>query len=76
MNALQNRLHSMAEVAKVLRISRNDAYDLVRHGHLKALKLGSLKVSTFELEDFMRRSAGLDYSNLDQVVKLHEEAKP
>lgn len=65
-----NRLHPMSEVAKILKISKNDAYDLIKSGHLQALKLGSLKVSTFELEDFMKRSAGKDFSDLENVTKL------
>lgn len=65
-----NRLHPISEVAKILGVSRNDAYDLVNHGHLKALKLGRLKVSTFELEDFMKRSAGKDFTDLDNVKAL------
>jgi excisionase family DNA binding protein len=72
---MNNRLHPISEVAQALRINRNDVYDLIRHGHLKALKLGSLKVSTFELEDFMRRSAGLDYSDLNSVVPLDNARK-
>lgn len=65
-----NRLLTITEVAQVLHINRNSVYDLIRHGHLKALKLGSLKVSTFELEDFMKRSAGLDFSDLNHVAPL------
>lgn len=69
-----NRLHPMTEVAKILGVSRNDAYELVKHGHLNALKLGRLKVSTFELEDFMKRSAGQDFSDLNNVKPLREES--
>lgn len=65
-----NRLHSMAEVAKILKVNRNKAYELVKHGHLRAIKLGSLKVSTFELDDFMKRNAGKDLSDLDNVKEL------
>jgi excisionase family DNA binding protein len=65
-----NRLHPISEVAKILGISKNDAYDLVRHGHLQALKLGRLKVSTFELEDFMKRNVNKDFSDLNNVTDL------
>lgn len=67
---MNNRLLTITEVAEALHINRNAAYDLIRYGHLKALKLGSLKVTTFELEDFMRRSEGLDFSDLKSVVPL------
>lgn len=65
-----NKLHPIAEVAKVLGISKNDTYELVNHGHLQALKLGRLKVSTFELEDFMKRSAGKDFTDLKNITEL------
>ncbi|MFC3802841.1 helix-turn-helix domain-containing protein [Cohnella sp. GCM10012308] len=67
---MNNRLHTVSEVAKVLGVNPNAVYELIKHGHIKALKLGSLKVSTFELEDFLRRSAGLDYSDLKCVSPL------
>ncbi|MBH0331952.1 transcriptional regulator [Brevibacillus brevis] len=65
-----NRLHPVSEVADVLGINKNDVYNLIKHGHLQALKLDRLKVSTFELEDFMNRNAGKDFSDLKQVREL------
>lgn len=71
-----NRLHTVPEVAKILGVNNNAVYDLIRYGHLKALKLGRLKVSTFELEDFMKRNAGKDFSDLKNVTDLRiEEVK-
>ena len=65
-----NRLHSVPEVAKILGVNPNAVYDLIRHGHLQALKLGRLKVSTFELEDFMKRNVGKDFSDLNNITDL------
>lgn len=65
-----NRLHPVSEVAEILGVNNNYVYDLIRHGHLQALKLGRLKVPTFELEDFMRRNAGKDFSDLNNVVNI------
>lgn len=70
-----NRLHPISEVAKILGVSRNDAYDLVNHGHIQALKLGRLKVSTFELEDFMKRNVNKDFTDLENVKALELEVK-
>lgn len=70
-----NRLHPISEVAEILGVSRNSAYDLVNYGHLQALKLGRLKVSTFELNDFMKRNAGKDFSDLENVKDLETEVK-
>ncbi|BFH12733.1 helix-turn-helix domain-containing protein [Paenibacillus thiaminolyticus] len=65
-----NRLHPVSEVAEILGVNNNYVYDLIKHGHLQALKLGRLKVSTFELNDFMRRSAGKDFSDLSNVKDM------
>lgn len=65
-----NRLHPVSEVAEILGVNNNYVYDLIKHGHLQALKLGRLKVSTFELEDFMKRNEGKDFSDLKQVTEL------
>ncbi|MNE65316.1 Helix-turn-helix domain protein [compost metagenome] len=65
-----NRLYPIPEVAKLLGVNNNFVYDLIKHGHLQALKLGRLKVSTFELDDFMKRNAGKDFSDLNNVTNL------
>ncbi|CAH8705261.1 helix-turn-helix domain-containing protein [Paenibacillus melissococcoides] len=57
-------------MAEILGVNNNYVYDLIKHGHLQALKLGRLKVSTFELNDFMRRSAGKDFSDLSNVKDM------
>lgn len=65
-----NKLHTVTETAKILGVNRNAVYDLIKYGHLQALKLGSMKVSTFELEDFMKRNVGKDFSDLENVKEL------
>lgn len=65
-----NKLHTIAEVAKILGVNRNFVYALIKHGHLQALKLGSLKVTTFELDDFMKRNNGKDFTDLENVKEL------
>lgn len=65
-----NKLHPISEVAEILGTNKNTVYELIKHGHLKALKLGRLKVSTFELEDFMKRNAGKDFSDFKNVTEL------
>ncbi|ALA12301.1 helix-turn-helix domain-containing protein [Paenibacillus larvae] len=69
-----NRLHTVSEVAEILRVNPNYVYDLIRHGHLQALKLGRLKISTFELENFMKRNAGKDFSDLRNIRDLVEDS--
>ena len=41
-------------------MNRNKVYDLIKTGQLVGLKLGRMKVSTIELENFMIRNAGKD----------------
>lgn len=67
---MQSKLHSIKEVSEILGVNRNTAYELVHSGHLQALKLGSLKVPTFELNDFMKRSIGKDFTDLENVKEL------
>lgn len=55
-------LYTMAEAAKLLHISRGDAYKLHHAGLLRCLKLGSLKVRAEELERFMREAEGKEIS--------------
>lgn len=63
-----NKLHPISDVSKILGINKNAVYELINHGHLTGLKLGSLKVTTFELEDFMKRNNGKDLSDLENVT--------
>jgi excisionase family DNA binding protein len=51
---------SVPEAARLLGISRNLAYDLVRTGELPSLRLGAkrLVISRAALERFLEKSAG------------------
>lgn len=63
-------LLTVAEVSKRLKINATDTYKLIKAGHLQALKLGSLKVTSLELERFIREATGKDFSDLSNVVEL------
>lgn len=65
-----NRLYTIKEVSELLGVNRNSVYDLIKFGHIQALKLGSMKVSSFELDDFMKRNAGKDFSDLENIKEL------
>ncbi|GGJ86288.1 hypothetical protein GCM10007063_05990 [Lentibacillus kapialis] len=65
-----NKLLTVTEAAGLLGVNRNKVYNLINHGHLQGLKLGSMKISTFELDDFMKRNAGKDFSDLNNVKEL------
>lgn len=63
-------LYTIQEVAKKLKVNVNCVYDLIKHGHIIALKLGSKKVTSIELERFIKESNGKDFSDLDNVKEL------
>lgn len=65
-----NELLEVAEIAKRLKCNRNKVYDLIKSGQLVGLKLGRMKVSTIELENFMIRNAGKDLTDPFNVKDL------
>lgn len=65
-----HELLDVAEVAKRLKCNRNTVYDLIKSGRLVGLKLGRMKVSTMELDDFLRRNAGMDLTDPHNVKQL------
>lgn len=69
-----NQLYEVAEVAKILKCNRNTVYTLIKSGQLQGLKLGRMKVSTFELDNFMTRNTGMDLTDPYQVKKIAKEA--
>ncbi|SHK45878.1 helix-turn-helix domain-containing protein [Tepidibacter formicigenes] len=67
-------LLKIREVAQILRVNTNKVYDLIKAGHITALKLGELKVTRFELERFIREANGKDFSDLDNVKTYNPTA--
>ena len=67
---LLNELLEVAEIAKRLKCNRNKVYDLIKSGQLVGLKLGRMKVSTIELDDFLVRNAGKDLTDPFNVKDL------
>ncbi|MDM8310770.1 helix-turn-helix domain-containing protein [Clostridium cadaveris] len=63
-------LYTVVEVAQKLRTTKQRVYQLIRHGYIKALKLGDLKIPSYELERFIRDSLEKDFSDLDNVTDL------
>lgn len=48
-------LYTVTEVAKMLRVNRNFIYKLIKDGELKAVRIGSIKVSKGELDRYVNR---------------------
>ena len=62
-------LFTVKEVSKMLKMNVTDTHKLIKAGHLQAFKLGSLKVTSFELERFIREASGKDFSDLNNVTQ-------
>ena len=63
-------LLTIKEVAAKLKVNRNTVYNLIKAGHITALKLGALKVTSLEIQRFIKSASGLDFSDLDDVKPL------
>lgn len=63
-------LLTIAEVAKLLKVNVNYVYLLIKAGHLEALKLGSLKITSTELERFINYANGKDFTDLNNITEL------
>ncbi len=68
------RLLKIREVAQILRVNPNKVYDLIKKGHITALKLGDLKVTRFELTRFINEANGKDFTDLDNVKEFNPSA--
>lgn len=70
-----NELLDVAEVAKRLKCNKNKVYELIKSGMLQGLKLGRMKVSTIELDNFLVRNSGKDLTNPFNVKELEKGEK-
>lgn len=69
---LPNLVFTVAEVASILKINKNAAYDLINNGILKSIKLGSCKITAKSLNDFLEAYDGYDLSDLTDIKLLHQ----
>ncbi|KYG88828.1 transcriptional regulator [[Bacillus] sp. KCTC 13219] len=69
-----NELLEVKDVAQRLKCNRNKVYELIKSGALQGLKLGRMKVSTIELDNFMNRNAGKDLTDPYNITALEKEA--
>lgn len=64
-------LLTIKEAATRLKVNKNTVYNLIKAGHITALKLGALKIVDKELDRFISSASGNDYSDLNNVKKLN-----
>lgn len=67
---LELYLLTVKDVAERLKVNVNYVYELIKKGHIEALRLGSMKITNAELDRFISSASGNDFSNLDNVVPL------
>jgi len=67
---LPDYLFTVDEVSKILKVNNNCVYDLIKKGHITALKLGRYKVTKYELIRFLKSYNGKDMSDLDNIKDL------
>ncbi|MDB1955916.1 helix-turn-helix domain-containing protein [Clostridium tertium] len=70
---MELQLFNVKEVGKRLKINPSAVYQLIKSGHLRALKLGSLKVTSTELERFFKYAEGKDFTDLNNVKELQSD---
>ena len=68
-----NELLEVADVAKLLKCNKNKVYELIKSGALQGLKLGRMKVSTIEINNFLERNVGRDLSDPFNIKPLYCE---
>ncbi|AOY74713.1 helix-turn-helix domain-containing protein [Clostridium formicaceticum] len=64
-------LYTVEEVAQILKVNKNAVYDLINAKVLRALKLGRLKITRFEVLRFLKEYTGKDLSNLNEIKELN-----
>lgn len=64
-------LYTVEEVAQILKVNKNSVYDLINTNVIKALKLGRLKITRFELLKFLKDHNGKDLSDLSNIKELN-----
>ncbi|MBS5884850.1 MAG: DNA-binding protein [Clostridium sp.] len=63
----------LSKLFQKLRINSNSVYELIKGGHLSALKLGMLKITSTELERFFKYAEGKDFTDLNNIKELQSD---
>lgn len=63
-------LYTVKEVAQIIHTNTSYVYELIKHGYLPAMKLGSLKIRAESLESFLAEYEGKDLTNPNDVKDL------
>jgi len=69
----KKKLFTVAEVGKLLGVSKVVVYGLIKHRLIKAMNLGGFKIAAVEIDRFLEAYNGMDLKNLDEVIELKVE---
>lgn len=47
------KIYTVSEVSKILKVNKNFVYEMIKQGRLKAVKIGSIKIKEKDLENFV-----------------------
>lgn len=72
-NKIDTELLTVSEVARKLKVNTDYVYSLIKRGNLRALKLGSLKIRSTELDRFLKYAEGKDFSDLNNIKDLQSD---
>ncbi|BDS16130.1 helix-turn-helix domain-containing protein [Clostridium perfringens] len=64
------KVYSVEETTKILKTNKNTVYALINKKMLVALKLKSLKVPEYAIEEFFRKYQFMDLSNLEDIKDM------
>ncbi|MEG2342467.1 MAG: helix-turn-helix domain-containing protein [Bacilli bacterium] len=64
------KIYSVEETAKIIKTSKETVYKLINRKMLVALKLKSLKVPEYAIEEFFRRYQFMDLSDLEKITEM------
>ncbi len=67
---IDTELLTVSEVASKLKVNTDYVYSLIKSGNLLALKLGSLKIRSTELDRFLKYAEEKDFRDLNNIKDL------
>ena len=69
----KKKLFTVAEVGKLLGVSKVVVYGLIKHRLIKAMNLAGFKIAAVEIDRFIDTYNGKDLTNLDDITDLKVE---
>lgn len=65
-----DELLTVKEASKLLKVNEDKVRELIKKGHIPALKLSSLKIPPWALKEFVDKNVGKDLSDLNNIKMM------